>query len=602
MNHDSMKFLITGSTGFIGGALAKHLAGAGHELHLLVRSAARAASLGIPRARVFEGDITDAASVQKAMQGCSHVFHLAAFAKPVAKDPGTFQEINVTGTRNVLEAAVKEGVKRVVFTSSAGTFGVTDAIHDADENSPRPNNHHTDYAATKKLAEDLCNEYRARGLDVIIVYPSRVYGPGLLSESNAVTKILRMYDKGRWRIIPGSGKTIGNYVYIDNVVEGHVLAMTRGSKGGDYILGGENASFHDFFNAMTQATGKSRILVRIPYPFLWLAAAFMTMFGILLRKPAMITPGWVRRYLQHRRLSSRKAIEELGYAITPLVEGFSKTLDWVHEEQAQPANGGSTFYALITGASSGIGHAFAIEWAKRKKNLLLVSLPGTGLPELAREISETHGVECRFLEIDLIEKDSHKKVHAFATHNGLIVNVLINNAGVGFNDRFDRMPDHKIESMLMLNVVVTTQLTRMFLPGFQKLPEAYILNLDSMGAFAPLPGKCVYSASKAYLMYFTKGLRSELKNSNIRVSAIFPAGVPTNSHVKKRIADGGIFAKGLAVSAETVARKGVEGLLRGEGIIFPGKRIKAFFFASSIIPQGIVLYLTGKEFKRVPDD
>ncbi len=597
-----MKYLITGSTGFIGGALAKHLAEAGHDLHLLVRSTARAASLGIAGARVFEGDITDAVSVQAAMKGCTHVFHLAAFAKPVAKEPDTFRIINVEGTRNVLEAAMKEGVKRVVFTSSAGTFGVTGAEQDADENSPRPKHHHTEYAATKKQAEDLCNDYRARGLDVIIVYPSRVYGPGLLSESNAVTKILRMYDKGRWRIIPGSGKTIGNYAYINDVVQGHELAMTRGRECGDYILGGENASFNYFFNAMRHATGKKRLLVRIPFPILWFAAALMVAFGALVRRPAMITPGWVRRYLQHRRLSSSKAIEELGYCITPLAEGFSKTLEWMHKKQAQPANGGSDYYALITGASSGIGRAFAIEWAKRRKKLLLVSLPGTGLPELAREISETHGVECRFLELDLTDKDAHKKVHAFATQNGLTVNVLINNAGVGFNDRFERMPDHKIESMLMLNVFVTTQLARMFLPGFLKLPEAYILNLDSMGAFSPLPGKCVYSASKAYLMYFTKGLRSELKSSNIHVSAIFPAGVPTNSHVKKRITDGGIFAKGLAVSAETVARKGVEGLLQGKGIIFPGKRIKAFFLASSIIPQGVVLYLTGREFKRVPDE
>ncbi len=599
---NQLKFLITGSTGFIGGALARHLAAEGHDLHLLVRSAARAASLGIPGARVFEGDITDAASVQQAMQGCDHVFHLAAFAKPVAKESGVFQEVNVEGTRNVLEAALKEGVQRVVFTSSAGTFGATTSDQDTNEQSARPARHHTDYAATKKQAEDLCNEYRSRGLDVIIVYPSRVYGPGLLSESNAVTKILRMYDKGRWRIIPGNGKTIGNYVYVDDVVKGHILAMTVGRKGSDYILGGENVSFHAFFKAMKHASGKTRILVRIPYPVLWFAAALMMAFGILIRKPAIITPGWVKRYLQHRRLSSSKAIDELGYGITPLVEGFGKTIDWIREEEKQPANGGSSFHAVITGASSGIGRAFAIEWARRKKNLLLVSLPNTGLPKLAAEISERHGVKCRFLELDLMEADAHKKVHEYARQNGLIVNVLINNAGVGYNERFENMPDHKISNMLTLNVVVTTQLTRIFLPEFHKLPEAYILNLDSMGAFAPLPGKCVYSASKAYIMHFTKGLHGELKNSNIRVSAIFPAGVPTNSHVRKRIAHGGLFAKGLSVSAEKVARTGVEGLLQGKPIIFPGKRVRAFFIASSFIPQGVVLYLTGKEFRRVPDE
>jgi NAD+-dependent farnesol dehydrogenase len=596
-----MKIFLTGSTGFIGKALAEHLGDEGHTLHLLVRSSSKAASLNIPGVQIFEGDITDAHSVRRAMQGCTHVFHLAAYAKPVAKDSHVFHEVNVEGTRNVLEAAQKEGVTRVVFTSSAGTFGATGPDHDASEQSQRPRKLYTDYAITKKQAEDLCNEYRSKGLDIVIVYPSRVYGPGLLSESNAVTKILRMYKRGRWRIIPGNGKTIGNYVFVEDVARGHLLAMNKGRKGEDYILGGENASFIDFFNAMKHASGKNRLLARIPYPLLWLAAAFMMGFGLLIRRPAIITPGWVKRYLQHRRLSSRKAIDELGYRITPLSEGFAKTLEWTHKRNKQPVKEGDHYYALITGASSGIGRSFAIEWAKRGKNLLLVSLPGTGLPELATEIGNTYGVDCHILELDLMETDAHKKVYDYARQNNLQVNVLINNAGIGFNDRFDQMPGHKISNMLMLNVMVTTSLTHIFLPDFHKLEKAYILNLASMGSFSPLPGKCVYSASKAYIMYFTKGLRGELKGSNIQVSAIFPAGVPTNSHVKKRIANGGIFAKGLAVSAETVAHKGVEGLLRGKEMIFPGKRIKAFFFTSSLIPQGVVLYLTGREFKRVPD-
>lgn len=596
-----MKFLITGSTGFIGGALVRHLAAEGHKLHLLVRSKAKAATLRLPGVQIFEGDITDAVSVEQAIKGCSDVFHMAAYAKPTAKDPGVFHRVNVEGTRNVLEAAMKEGVKRVVFTSSAGTFGVTGPDHDASEESPKPQRLFTHYTITKKQAEDLCGEYRLKGLDIVIVYPSRVYGPGLLSESNAVTKILRMYVRGRWRIIPGSGTTIGNYVFIDDVIRGHMLAMNKGRKNGEYVLGGENASFNVFFNTMGRASGQKRLLVRIPYPLLWLAATLMMMAGVLTRRPAMITPGWVKRYLQHRRLSSRKAVDELGYSITPLHEGFAKTLKWVRQQEKSVQNGGSDYYALITGASSGIGRAFAIEWAKRQKQLLLVSLPGTGLPALAEEISRTFGVKCDFLELDLMETGAHEVIFEHSKNKNILVNVLINNAGVGFNDHLKDMPLDKITNMLMLNVVATTHLTRIFLPQFYELPEAYILNIDSMGAFAPLPGKCVYSASKAYIMYFTKGLRSELKNSNIRVSAIFPAGVPTNNHVKKRIANGGLFAKGLAVSAEKVARTGIDGLLRGNAIIFPGKRIKAFFIASSVIPQGVVLYLTGREFRRVPD-
>ncbi len=596
-----MKFLITGSTGFIGGALVKRLAKEGHTLHLLVRSTAKAAELNLPGVRIFEGDVTDAASVRRAIRGCTHVFHLAAYAKPVADDSGVFYDVNVTGTRNILEAAIVAGIQRVVFTSTAGTFGVTGPEEDADEKSPRPQHFDTLYAQTKKQAEDLCKDYRSRGLDVVIVYPSRVYGPGRMSESNAVTKILRLFDKGRWRIIPGNGQTLGNYVYVDDVVEGHILAMFKGTEGGDYILGGENVSFNDFFDLMKQVSGKRRVLVRIPYPLLWVAAFLMNIFGKLFRTSSPITPGWVKRYLQHRRMSSDKAVDELGYRITPPHEGFSRTLDWIRQQENPLENGGSGYYALITGSSSGIGRAFAIEWAKRKKKLLLVSLPGTGLPELAAEISKTYDVKCAFLEIDLLEPNAQEAVFAFTKKENIQVNVLINNAGVGFNNHFKEMPAENISSMLMLNVMTTTQLTSIFLPDFLKLPEAYVLNIGSMGAFAPLPGKCVYSASKAYIMYFTKGLRAELKGSNVRVSAIFPAGVPTNAYVRRRIENGGFFAKGLAVSAEKVARSGVDGLLKGRAVILPGRRIMAFFLASSLVPQGIMLYLTGRALQRVPD-
>jgi len=117
-----MKYFITGSTGFIGMALTKRLVAEGNSIHLLVRSPQKAKELQLPGVTIFEGDILDVASIEAAMQGCTHVFHLAGYAKPTAKDLSVFHEVNVEGTRKILEASLKLGIERVVFTSTAGTF------------------------------------------------------------------------------------------------------------------------------------------------------------------------------------------------------------------------------------------------------------------------------------------------------------------------------------------------------------------------------------------------------------------------------------------------------------------------------------------------
>ncbi|MBW6497022.1 MAG: SDR family NAD(P)-dependent oxidoreductase [Bacteroidales bacterium] len=597
-----MKYFITGSTGFIGMALTKRLVAEGNSIHLLVRSPQKAKELQLTGVTIFEGDILDVASIEAAMQGCTYVFHLAGYAKPTAKDPRVFHEVNVEGTRNVLKAALKLGIKRVVFTSTAGTFGPTDHIFDVNEESTRPERYYTLYAETKRAAELLCQVYQGKGLDVITVFPTRVFGPGVLNESNSLTKIAEKYQKGSWRIIPGNGKTFGNYVFVDDVVNGLILAMDKSMPGENFILGGHNATFKELFQTIRHASGKNYLFFYVPYLFLWLSSALLGVGGFLIRKPALITPSWVKRYLQHRRLSSEKAQKEIGYTITPLLQGFMKTYAWLNNEKEEITACPTSYYTLITGASSGIGKALAIECAKRGMNLLLISLPDTGLSTASEEIQKRYSVDCRFLEIDLLAKDSHKQVFDFAKKNDLKVNVLINNVGVGYNGRFDVMPEQKVTNMLQLNIITTTLLTQVFLPELQKAPRAHILNLGSLGSFSPLPGKSVYAASKAYILYLTKALRHELNGSKITVSAVFPAGVPTNQVVASRIKKSGRVGRSLSSTAEEVARCSIDGMLKGKGIIFPGKKLKSFYFSAGLMPQGLLLYLSYREFKRSPDE
>lgn len=324
-----MTCFLTGSTGFIGNALLKALVSRGDTVHILVRRRLKTDLQEHPLVRVFTGDVTDIASICRAMEGCTRVFHLAAMAKAWSKDPGLLEKTNVDGTANVLDCALRQQVERVVFTSSAGTIPPSDQLSDCDENSVQNLEPLTGYALTKARAEKICREYAARGLHVVIVNPSRVYGPGLLTESNAVTRIIDLVGKGKWRIIPGDGTSYGNYVFIDDVVQGHLLAMEKGLSGERYILGGDNLTFSEMFNLIKKVSGSGKKIFRIPAGLLLSVAHLMVLASRISGTSPVITPEWVRNYLRHHRISSEKAQKMLGYQVTPFETGVYQTVKWL---------------------------------------------------------------------------------------------------------------------------------------------------------------------------------------------------------------------------------------------------------------------------------
>jgi len=327
-----MKILITGATGFIGKTLTQKLAEDGHMVHAMYRSEEKAKTIEHRNVRLFKGDITDYSSLESAMGSCEVVFHMAAYAKVWAKDSATFNRINVQGTVNVLDAALREGVRKIVFTSSAGVFGPSvNGI--VTEKTERKISYFNEYEIAKALAEEKISEYINRGLDIVVVNPTRVYGPGILNESNGITKMIKKYSEGKFRWIPGNGKSIGNYVYVDDVVEGHILALEKGKSGERYILGGNNVSFNSFFEQLAAASGKNQRMIKLPLPLMQAIAYFLSLRAKVFGIPPLITPPWVKRYVHNWEVSSEKAIYELGYEITPLDVGLKKTLGWLKEEE-----------------------------------------------------------------------------------------------------------------------------------------------------------------------------------------------------------------------------------------------------------------------------
>jgi farnesol dehydrogenase len=331
-----VKYFLTGATGFIGQEIAKKLLADGATLHLLIRSSEKMGNLMDENLKMFRGDITDLRAIEEAIAGCDFAIHLAAYARPWSKDKELPYRINVEGTRNVLEAALKANVRRVVYTSTAGVFRPSDQDEAIDENSPLPDSYLTEYERTKGEAEKLCLQFADKGLDVVIVNPTRVYGPGKLSKSNSLTVIIEKCREGRWHIMPGSGGSVGNYVFISDVVSGHLLALSKGKPGEKYILGGTNTDFKGFFEVLAKETGHELRLVKLPRWIMLPAACLMVFFARVFGAEPMITPGFVKRYDQNRVLSSGKAVRELGYSITPLNEGIAKTLMWLENKRSEP--------------------------------------------------------------------------------------------------------------------------------------------------------------------------------------------------------------------------------------------------------------------------
>jgi len=320
-----MKILITGATGYIGYKLAMEAARRKYTVHILVRDLQSSLLPVHPNIIKFKGDVTDKASVTAAMQGCSKVMHAAAIVKLSAKENNIFYAVNVEGTRNMLDAALASGVKKFVFTSSCAVIGPS-GKYPMSENDPRITAFENDYEISKHWAEELVKEYGRRGLFAVIVAAPRVYGPGHACNGNTINILLKNTLSMRLAFVPSCDNVVANYAFVDDVVDGHFLAMERGLGGEKYILGGENLSYRSFFQTIKENANKRIKIIRIPKILLKIWSFLYMCFCGLVGKETHISPKVVDRLTQNRALSCDKAVKELNYSITPFAEGIQKTI------------------------------------------------------------------------------------------------------------------------------------------------------------------------------------------------------------------------------------------------------------------------------------
>ena len=320
-----MNILITGATGYIGYKLAMEAARRNYTVHILVRDLESPLLPVHPNIIKFKGDITDKTSVMTAMKNCDQVMHAAAIAKLSAKDNNVFYSVNVEGTRNMLDAALELNVKKFVFTSSGAVIGPS-GKYPMSESDPRIVAFENDYEISKHWAEELVKEYCRRGLFAVIVAASRVYGPGHECNGNTMSILFKNILLMRLAFVPACDNVVANYAFVDDVVNGHFLAMEKGLGGEKYILGGENLSYRSFFQAIKQNIGKKIRLIRIPKLLIKIWSFFYMSICLLLKRETHFSPKAVDRLAQSRALSCDKAIRQLNYSITPFSEGIQKTI------------------------------------------------------------------------------------------------------------------------------------------------------------------------------------------------------------------------------------------------------------------------------------
>ena len=324
-----MRALVTGATGFAGRHLTRALHARGYQVTGLVRTAAGAEALAEDGIAPAMGDVRDAASVAEAVRGAEVVFHLAAAFRQAKLADAEYAAVNIEGTRNVLEAAARAGVRRFVHCSTVGVHGDTGTVP-ATETSPLgPLD--DPYNRTKLEAEQLALElFRRTGIEGVVLRPSVGYGPG----EPRYAKLFRSVRRGRFVMI-GSGETLYNMVYISDVCDGVMRAAERPEAGGQiFILGGaENITLNTLVGMIAELVGGRVSRLRVPLrPIEWAGRVCERICKPLGIEPPL-HPRRVGFFTVNRAFDIGKAHRLLGYTpAVPLREGLARMADWYRSQ------------------------------------------------------------------------------------------------------------------------------------------------------------------------------------------------------------------------------------------------------------------------------
>ena len=315
--------LITGGTGFVGANLACALTAQGYNVRILRRSSSDLRAVNDLRLQHVLGDIRDPTSLRDAMQGCDTVFHAAAVVSFKKKDRDLQHDVNVVGTRNVVEGCIAMRVRRLVYTSSVATIGPAPAGELASEQTIYGWGTASGYRYTKYLAEQEVYVGVSRGLDAVIVNPSVIVGERDIHFHGG--QMIREVKRG---FVPFYIQGGMNVVYVGDVVQGHIEAALRGRTGERYILSGENLTHKEIFKRTAALINGRAPFAEIPIPVLRAGAVVIERISRFLGIEPLVTPDLVSGAGRHNWFTCEKAQRELGYQVTSFDQTILAAYNW----------------------------------------------------------------------------------------------------------------------------------------------------------------------------------------------------------------------------------------------------------------------------------
>ncbi len=321
-----MKAFITGATGFVGSSLARLLLKEGFEVGALIRKESNLENIKGLKIEKIEGDLKEPRTLEKALAGYDYLFHVAADYRLWVPEPKEIYENNVQGTKNIMFAAIKAGIKRAVYTSSVATLGLNKDGSPSDEETPVSlNDMIGHYKRSKFLAEQAVKKIvDEKGLDVVIVNPSTPVGPRDIKPTPTGRMILEA-AQGK---MPAYVDTGLNIVHVDDVSMGHILALKKGKTGRRYILGGENLTLKEIFEIISEFTGKAPPKIKLPHNLILPVAYILEAVSKITGKEPLATVDGVKMAKKKMFFSSKRAEKELGYTFRPAKEAIKDAVRW----------------------------------------------------------------------------------------------------------------------------------------------------------------------------------------------------------------------------------------------------------------------------------
>jgi len=513
-----VRVAVTGADGLLGSNLVRELLAEGYAVRCIIYPGSASRTLDGLDIETVEGDLLDEHfSAADALAGCDGVFHCAAITDLWAEEALVWK-VNLEGTRRILEACLAASVKRFVFVGSASCMKPGSLAAPGDETGGFPDVYRgVAYMESKHSAAELVREYvRTRNLDAVIVAPTFLLGPYDCRPSGG--ELVRQYLERPLLFTAPGGRS---FAYAPDVARAMVSALEKGKTGETYLLGGQNASYRDFFSSVGKIAGVSSPRYVLPGKVLLLAGRLATLLGRMLKKRLKFNQDLARFSLVEAYYSSEKAIRALEMPQTPLETGITDSIRALQEYGHLNLDAGrfKGKVAIVTGGSRGVGFATARALALRGARVVITARGAARLQTAKEDIERLGGsVEAVAGDIGCLE-DAERIVQVAIERFGRL-DILINNAGVSMRGHFSELSAEVCAQVNATNLLGGLYISR---AAIQHLiaSKGSLVFISSIAGLFGLPGASVYCATKKALTGLAESLRIELIPKGVHVGVVY---------------------------------------------------------------------------------